>query len=359
MVQNRALTYIGPNTPAQITTTELDLENCYKQNEIVIRIHAAAFNPVDFAFQALSNRLIAGSKPKTYSKDYAGTIVKTGSDVKDWSIGDKVCGLYYAYYDTQGAMRDYLIIDPSGPKAKLLTKLPEFKDEKYNDFVLGCAWPLTFSTALEGFTDYGKTFTPESKVLVLGASTSVGYNVVQIAKGYFNIKTVVGTCNSKSVAYNKSVGYDYLVAYDTEDVAQKLKEFIATELDGEKFDMIYDCAGDPQLLPHIHDYLKPKSENSYYVTVCGDNQFDLINPTPFRDMFNYLKRCFSPLRSFNYHHLFIYCDQKCAKALHEMVAKGLYKPRIDSVLPLDQYETAIDKVKHHSLKGKIVITFDG
>ena len=111
---------------------------------------------------------------------------------------------------------------------------------------------------------------PSSKVLVLGASTSVASCFIQIAKNYSHIGTVVGTCNSRSVDFNKAKGFDYLVTYDEGDTVEKIKELIANELNGEKFDLIFDTVGNKQFFPVINEVLKPMSANSQYVTIAGD-----------------------------------------------------------------------------------------
>ncbi|BAP71190.1 uncharacterized protein YMR152W [Kluyveromyces marxianus] len=360
MVLNRALTYVDNSSPLTIIENEIDLDKCYKDNEIVIRVHAAAFNPVDFILHDLANKWIAGSKPKTIGRDFSGVIVKAGSKVsKDWAVGDKVCGLFDALYNEQGTVRDYLVLDPEGSRAKLLTKLPEFHDSQYSDFELGAAWPLVFGTALEGFTEYGQKFTDKSNVLVLGASTSVGYHVAKIAKQLYNVHAVVGTCNSKSFERNKEVGYDYLVAYDTEDIPSRLKEIVKNELNGEKFDLIYDCTGYQGLIPEINEYLKPKSENSQYITICGKAKHDFNTKTPIRTAIGNMLAGFGALRySFNYHMLMLKTDRKIPVAFHELVKKGNYKPPIDSVLSLEEFKVAETKMRKYGAKGKIIIKLE-
>lgn len=356
MVKNRALTYRDARTPASITVQELDLDSCFSDNEIVIRVHAAAFNPVDAIMHRLAIRWITGRHLKTYGRDYAGEIVKVGKNVEGWSIGDKVCGTYMFFYNQQGAMRDYFVINPTDGKNETLTKLPEFKDDQYNDYVLGAAWGVVFVTAYQGFTNYGQKFGPDSKVLVLGATTSVGNSLVQIAKNHFKIGTVVGTCATRSVDYNKKCGFDHLITYDEGDVSKKLEALIANDLKGEKFDLIYDTVGYGNLLSHINDFLKPKAQNSRYVTCVGDQRYNYKNPT-FSMLFPSAK-VFNPFRSYNYHLLMAYPTKENSKALQEMVSKGEYKPVIDSVLPLEDFQNGLDKLENNAARGKIVFSLE-
>lgn len=360
MVTNRALTYVNSSTPLKIIENEIDLDNCYGDKEIVVKVHAAAFNPIDFILHDFANKWLVGLKPKTIGRDYSGEIVKVGEKVdKEWAVGDKVCGLFDAVYNEQGAMRDYLVFDPESSRTKLLTKLPEFHDAQHSDYVLGAAWPLVFTTAIQGFTDYGQKFGPDSNILVLGASTSVGFHVIKIAKELYNVNAVVGTCNSKSFERNKEVGCDYCIAYDTEDIPVRLKEVIADELKGQKFDLIFDCAGYNDLIPHINDYLKPKNQNSQYINITGTvkYQFDPKKQTKGFIWKSLLGMCRFH-RSFNYHFLLMRTERSIGPKFKEFLSNGHYHPPIDSVTPLDQYKTAETKMRSYGAKGKMVISFE-
>ncbi|CDO91809.1 unnamed protein product [Kluyveromyces dobzhanskii CBS 2104] len=348
MVVNRALTYVNSSTPLKIIENEINLDTCYNDKEIVVKIHAAAFNPVDFMLHDFANKWLVGSKTKTIGRDYAGVIVKVGKQVsKEWAVGDKVCGLFDAYFNEQGAMRDYLVFDPESSRTRLLCKIPEFQNPEHNDFVLGASWPLVFSTALQGFTEFGQKFGPESNVLVLGAGTSVGWYVAKIAKELFKVNSVVGTCSAASVERCSSC--DICIDYKKEDVPLRLKEVISNQLQGQKFDLIYDCAGYNDLLPHIDDYLKPKSENSQYINIPGKvkYQFDGHNKG---FLWKNITSMLRPHTSFNYHLLQIYTTRKTPPKFYEFLEiatkkDGYFNPPIDSVYSLDQYHYAEEKIK--------------
>jgi NADPH:quinone reductase-like Zn-dependent oxidoreductase len=65
-----------------------------KPNQILVRIHAAAINPVDI--QLWGNPLIgwlAGKKEKGIGHDYSGEIAAVGEQCKGWEVGDEVFGL--------------------------------------------------------------------------------------------------------------------------------------------------------------------------------------------------------------------------------------------------------------------------
>lgn len=105
VVTNRAVTYINNTTPATITSSKLDLRTCYKDSELVIEVHAAALNPIDFITHELCSSYIFGKYPKTYSRDYSGVVVKAGKHVdRSWKVGDKVNGMYSHIYGERGSL---------------------------------------------------------------------------------------------------------------------------------------------------------------------------------------------------------------------------------------------------------------
>jgi NADPH:quinone reductase-like Zn-dependent oxidoreductase len=88
---NTSLTYTTPSSQPHLTHTPLPKPG---PKEILVKIHAAAINPVDI--QLWGNPVIgwlAGTKEKGIGRDYSGEIVGVGEECKGWEIGDEVFGL--------------------------------------------------------------------------------------------------------------------------------------------------------------------------------------------------------------------------------------------------------------------------
>jgi hypothetical protein len=90
---NTSLTYTQPSSQPHLTHTALHKPG---PNEILVRIKAAAINPVDI--QLWGNPFIgwlAGEKDKGIGRDYSGEIVAAGEEVgkSQWKMGDEVFGL--------------------------------------------------------------------------------------------------------------------------------------------------------------------------------------------------------------------------------------------------------------------------
>ena len=364
VVLQKSVTFVNYSTPAEITTKELDLATCYKDNEIVIKVEAASLNPIDLLLHGMYPKHLLPQKPKPYGMDFAGTIVKRGAkvDAAKWAVGRKVNGMLFHMYGDRGTLSNYLVIDPVAvgsvtPMSALPESLVEYYgDKRYNEFEVNAAWPLVFGTAFGALFRQGQHLGPESKVLVLGASTSVASCFIQIAKNYSHIGTVVGTCNSRSVEFNKAKGFDYLVTYDEGDTVEKVKELIANELNGERFDLIFDTVGNKQFFPVINEVLKPMSANSQYVTIAGDAKLSYSNPT-YSSMMPSKQSLlsFTPWKKLNYTHLLVDSKSDWMELGAKMLKEGSFKPLIDSVYLFDDFQHAIDRLMSNKCRGKVVI----
>ena len=372
IVTQKSVTFINYSTPAEITTRELDLATCYKENEIVIKVEAAALNPFDLLVHGLYPKHLFSQKPKTYGEDFAGTIVKRGAkvDAKKWAVGRKVNGMFYHLYGDRGSLSNYLILDPvaSGSVLPLEGEVPQSLLEQghYNEFEINASWPLVFGTAYCALFRQGQCLGPDSKVLVIGASTSVSNCFIQIAKNHLHIGTVVGICSTKSIEFNKSQGFDYLVAYDSPrddpksgSVVEQVKQLIAGELNGEKFDLIFDSVGNSDFKPVIDEILKPMSANSQYVTIAGDAKMSYSHPSfaafiPSR----YRVMNLTPWKRFNYVPLMLDPSSDWMELGAKMLREGQFKPLIDSTYSFNDFQSAIDKLMSNRCKGKVVIKID-
>lgn len=90
---NTSLTFTQPSTPPHPTYTPIRSPG---SNELLIKVHAAAINPVDV--QIWGSPLIgwlAGNRVKGIGRDYAGEIVAVGAGLHSkWSEGDRVFGFF-------------------------------------------------------------------------------------------------------------------------------------------------------------------------------------------------------------------------------------------------------------------------
>ena len=185
-------------------------------DEIVVRNHAVAVNPLDWIVQVAGSVAYRWLRyPFVLGSDVAGEVVEIGSAVTRFAVGDRV--LAHAVGSdkdsnraAEGGFQDRTVV-----LERLASAIPD--DLPYED---ACVLPLSVSTASCALfqTDLLALRHPVADpvptgevVLVWGASTSVGLNAVQlaVAAGY----QVVATCSPRNADLVRSLGADQVVDY--------------------------------------------------------------------------------------------------------------------------------------------------
>ena len=191
-----------------------------KENEVLIKVNATTVTATDCTFRKGEPKFtgIKNPKNKTLGSEFSGEIEAVGKDVKLFKLGDKVVGTTPGY----GSYSEYICLPVS---KSTIAKMPPGKN--YEEAIACCDG---FLTALPFLRDKGK-IKKGNKVLVIGASGSVGSAAVQIAK-YFGAE-VTGVCSSSSVDLVKSIGAEKVIDYTKEDFTKS----------GETYDIIFDLVG--------------------------------------------------------------------------------------------------------------------
>ncbi|MDA3844833.1 MAG: NAD(P)-dependent alcohol dehydrogenase [Candidatus Kapabacteria bacterium] len=189
-----------------------------KDNEVLIRVHAAAVTSTDPDFRNGGVRFITGMiKPKSNipGTDFAGQIETVGKDVTLFKKDDRVYG---TLLPTTGTTAEYICM----AEDRTLVVMPDnISYDKAAAFVDGGITALPFLRE-KGDIQSGQ------KVLVYGASGSIGTAAVQIAKSYGT--EVTGVCSSSNIDMVKSIGADQVVDYTKEDYTKN----------GKTYDIIFD-----------------------------------------------------------------------------------------------------------------------
>jgi len=173
-------------------------------NEVLIKVRAAALNPLDWHFLRgipYFLRLMAGvGKPKDprLGVDVAGVVEAVGKNVTEFKPGDAVFG------SCRGAFAEYVCTSDQAVALK--------PDNITFEQAAGVG--VAAFTALQALRDKAN-IQPGQKVLINAAAGGVGTLAVQIAK-YFGVE-VTGVCSTRNVDLVRSLGADRVIDYSKED----------------------------------------------------------------------------------------------------------------------------------------------
>ncbi len=195
-----------------------------KDDEVLVKIHSTSVTAAHCAMRTgypLIGRLFMGLfKPSNpiSGTDFSGVVEDVGKNVRVFNVGDEVFG---ATDVDGGTYAEYVTIKESGV---ILRKPKKMNFNEATAIVEGSM------TALPFLRDHG-LIKSGTKILIYGASGSIGTAATQIAKNFnANVTSVTSTSNLEWV---KSLGADQVIDYVNEDFTKN----------GEKYDVIFDTVG--------------------------------------------------------------------------------------------------------------------
>lgn len=306
-----------------------------KVNEVLVKVMAAAVNPLDILQLTGSVRLIQDySMPLTLGNECSGIVEKVGCDVKDFSVGDRV--YTRLPIDKIGAFAEYAAVDHEA-----LAEMPSGYD-----FVTAAAIPLAGLTAYQGLIEElevqaGKT------LLITGASGSFGQVAVPIAKSMGLHVVVTGNTCSKDKFLK--MGVDQYIDYKKENYWEVLSDV----------DYVIDTLGANEF-EHELSVLK-KGGRLLSLRTAPNRMFAK------RNGFSWLKRALFTLagskfdsaahkQGKEYRFMFVRSSGNQLKRITEIVEKYHIMPDIDTrIFSLSQINEALELMINGKLNGKIII----
>jgi NADPH:quinone reductase-like Zn-dependent oxidoreductase len=320
----KAIVYTKYGPPDVLQLKEVE-KPTPKDNEVLIKIHAASVNPLDWHISGAKPFLVRLDqgllKPKnnTLGADIAGRVEAVGKNIKLFQPGDEVFGDIF-----NGGFAEYVCVTED----KLVQKPGNISFEE------AAAVPVAALTALQGLRDIGQIQSGQ-KVLVNGASGGVGTFTVQIAKSFGT--EVTGVCSTRNLNMVRSIGADHVIDYTQEDFTRI----------GQSYDLIYDAVGN-RTVSDLKRTLSPKG-------ICAVMGFTSLGL-----MFQVM--LMGPLVSMTSNKKFgtmvTKANQKDMLFLASLLETGKIKPVIDRRYTLNEVPEALRYLEKGHARGKVVITLE-
>jgi NADPH:quinone reductase-like Zn-dependent oxidoreductase len=318
----RAVVYDRYGPPEVLRLEEVD-RPAPKDDEVLVKIHATTVNRTDCGWRSAKpfiGRYFTGirrPKRRILGSELAGEVEAVGAAVSQFKVGDHVFGVNYF-----GAHAEFVCVQEDRPLAHKPAGMTFEEAAAVSDGAI-----LALTALRKGNLRKGQ------KILIYGASGSIGTAAVQLAKHFEADTTAV--CNTKNVELVRSLGADEVVDYLQEDFTKN----------GKTYDAVFDAVG-KHSFRRCRRSVKP---GGFYVETdlgfmwhvpllalatrrIGDKRVTL--PTP-----NYTK--------------------KDVLFLKELVEAGRYRPVIDRSYPLEQVVEATKYVETGQKTGNVVLTVNG
>ncbi len=320
----KAILYTEYGTPEVVQIKDIE-KPTPKDNEVLIRVHAAAVNYADGALLTGNPYLVRAdsgfTKPKNskLGSDVSGMIEAVGKDITQFKVGDAVYGDLSGC--GRGSFAEYAVAteDAIALKPSNLT------------FEEAAAVPMAGVTALMGLRENGQIKAGQ-RVLINGASGGVGTYAVQIAKSFDTEVTAV--CSTSKVEMVRSLGADHVIDYKKEDFTKG----------AEKYDLILAANG----YHFILDYKRALTSNGTYV--CAGGKMKQI----FQGLI--LGAILSKFGSQKLTSYLAIPSKERLDYMTHLIEAGHVKPVIDRCYPLAEVAEGLNyTIKGHAV-GKVVIT---
>ncbi|MCX7749637.1 MAG: NAD(P)-dependent alcohol dehydrogenase [Clostridia bacterium] len=316
----KAIVYNKYGPPEVLELKEME-KPTPKDNEVLIKVYATTVTAADTFMrrgETFMSRVFLGfTKPrrKILGTELAGEIESVGKRVKRFKKGEKVCGF------TGFGLSAYAEYTCMSEKASLVIKPANIAYDEAAAIIDGA------STALFFLRDKAK-IQKGQKVLIIGASGSIGTAAVQLAK-YFGAE-VTGVCSTTNLELVKSLGADNVIDYTKEDFTKN----------GETYDIIFDTVSKSSF-----SYCKGslKKKGVYLLTSGG--------------LISYLQTLWTSIAC-SKKMIFAMSINKLAglTLINKLIEAGNIKSVIDRRYPLAQLAEAHAYVEKGHKKGNVVIT---
>ena len=300
-----------------------------RPGEVLVKVEAIGINRPDVAQRQGSYPPPKDASP-IMGLEVAGTIVALGEGVRDFAIGDKVCGLANG-----GGDAEYCLL-PVGQT------LPW---PKGYDAIKAAAVPETFFTVWANLFQMAGVTEGET-VLIHGGTSGIGTTAIQLAKAFgADVFTTAGS--AEKCAACEKLGAKRAINYKTEDFAAVIK----AETDGKGVDIILDMIGAAYFEKNIASLAKDGCLS--IIAFLGGAVAEKVNLGPI--MVKRLTVTGSTMRPRTLEEKRAIRDDLLSE-VWPLLEQGTVAPVIHAVLPFEHVAEAHRQMEESNHIGKIVLT---
>jgi alcohol dehydrogenase len=309
-------------------------EPIVREDDVLVHIHAAGVNLLDSKIRDGSFKLILPYRlPLILGNDVAGVVVRVGSRVRRFKVGDEV----YARPDVDriGTFAEYIAMHETDVALK----------PKNLSMIEAASIPLVGLTAWQVLVEKANLKTGQ-KVFIQAGSGGVGAFAIQLAKHLG--ATVATTTSAVNADFVKRLGADVVIDYKQDDFETVLRDY----------DVVLNSQ-DAKTLEKSLGVLKPGGK---LISISGPPDPDFAKERG-GDLF--LKLVTTALsngirkkalrRQVGYSFLFMKASGDQLRKITALIESGAIRPVVDKVFPFESTHEALAYVETGRAKGKVVV----
>lgn len=279
-------------------------------DEVLIKVHAAGVNPVDWKVRAgYLKEMLPYEFPLILGWDVSGTVEKAGSSVTRLNVGDEVYAL--ADISRNGAYAEFIAVKGDGVALK----------PRSLDHIHAASVPLAALTAWQAIFGAAE-LSKGQKILIHAAAGGVGSFAVQLAR--WKGAHVLGTASARNREFLLGLGADEVIDYTVtpfEDVAVDV-------------DVVLDAMGGET------------QERSWKTLDSGGILVSILGPPDENKAAEFGVRGVG---------VFVRPDAGQLAGIAELIDNGHVKPKVTEILPMADVAKAHEMSETEHVRGKIVL----
>lgn len=305
-----------------------------QENDVLIQVHAASINQLDIKLKSGEFKLLLPYKfPLILGHDVAGIVMKVGSEVSRFKVGDEVFARPADF--RIGTFAGYIAVNES--EVSLKPKNVSMEE--------AASFPLVALTVWQAFVEKAKLKNGQ-KVFIQAGSGGVGTIAIQLAKHLG--ATVATTTSADNFELVKSLGADIVIDYKTQDFETILNA--------------YDLVLNTQDEKTLEKSLRILKSGGKVISISGPPDTAYAQETGLswfmKTAISFLSRKVrkqAKKLGVDYSFLFMKANGQQLSEIGKLIEAGVIRPVVDKVFSFEEMNEAMSYVSGGRAKGKVIL----